>query len=52
MKKVKLILLAGLAAAMMVAGAWAPTANHVEKNDSVVAFGIQQSSIPTILPPL
>ena len=53
MKKGKLILLTGLAAAMMVMGAWAPAASQVDNADAVVALGgVQESSIPTILPPL
>ncbi|QHJ72060.1 hypothetical protein [Planococcus halotolerans] len=53
MKKGKLILLTGLAAAMMVMGAWAPTASQVDHSDAVVASGgVQENSIPTILPPL
>jgi len=53
MKKGKLILLAGVAAAMMVMGAWAPAATQVDKYDAVVASGdVEKSSIPTILPPL
>lgn len=53
MKKEKLILLTGLAAAMMAMGAWAPTASQGDHSDLVVAYGgVQESSIPTILPPL
>lgn len=53
MKKGKLILLTGLAAAMMVMGAWSPTASQVDNSGAVVASGdVQKSSIPTILPPL
>jgi len=53
MTKGKLILLAGLAVAMMVMGAWAPTASQEDGFDAVVASGgVQESSIPTILPPL
>lgn len=53
MKKGKLILLTGLAVAMMAMGAWAPTASQVDGSDAVVASGdVGKSSIPTILPPL
>lgn len=53
MKKGKLILLTGLAAAMMVMGAWAPAASQADHSNAVVATGgVQESSIPTILPPL
>lgn len=53
MKKGKLILLTGLAATMMVMGAWAPTATQVDHSNPVVAgSSVQQNSIPTILPPL
>ncbi|HSJ39033.1 MAG TPA: hypothetical protein VK945_12560 [Planococcus sp. (in: firmicutes)] len=53
MKKGKLILLTGLAAAMMVMGAWAPAASQVDGFDAAVASGaVQEKSIPTILPPL
>lgn len=53
MKKAKLILLTGLAAAMMVMGAWSPAASQPDSPDAVVASGgVQESSIPTILPPL
>lgn len=53
MKKTKLILLTVLAAALMVMGAWAPAASQVNSFDAAVASGgVQESSIPTILPPL
>lgn len=53
MKKMKWILLAGLAAAVVAAGAWSPTANQVDTTGTVVAFEeTKQNSIPTILPPL
>ncbi|WP_203334537.1 hypothetical protein [Planococcus beigongshangi] len=53
MKKGKMILLTGLAAAMMVMGAWAPTATQVDHSNIMVAdSGAGQYSIPTILPPL
>ena len=53
MKRTKMILFAGLVAAMMVVGAWAPTASQTDNSDSVVAAGsMNQNSIPTILPPL
>lgn len=53
MKKVKLVLLTGLAMAMMVMGAWTPSASQVDSFDTVAASGgVQESSIPTILPPL
>lgn len=53
MKKWKLILMTGLAAAMVVMAAGAPTASQVEQSNTVVASGgVQESSIPTILPPL
>ena len=53
MKKVKLMLLTGLAAAVVAMGAWAPAATQVDSSDAVVAYGdVQANSIPTILPPL
>lgn len=53
MKKLRLFLLAGLIAAVMLAGAGAPTATQTDAGDAVVPFGgMQQNSIPTILPPL
>ncbi|WP_154706075.1 hypothetical protein [Planococcus salinarum] len=53
MKKAKLILLTGVAAAMMVMGAWAPAASQVDGSTAVAASGdVQENSIPTILPPL
>ena len=53
MKKGKLILMTALAAALLVIGAWAPTASQVEGSDTVIASGgVQENSIPTILPPL
>ncbi|MFD1032302.1 hypothetical protein [Metaplanococcus flavidus] len=53
MNKAKLILLTGLAAAIVVMGSWAPMSNQVDNQETIIASGnVQQSSIPTILPPL
>lgn len=53
MKKMKLFLLAGLAAVVVAAGAWSPTANQLDNTGTVIAFEeMKQNSIPTILPPL
>lgn len=53
MKKTKLILLSGVTAAIVLIGAWVPFAAEVDNTATVIASGeLQESSIPTILPPL
>lgn len=53
MKKMKLLLLTGLAAVLMVFGTVAPSSSQPNDANTLVATGdVQKDSIPTILPPL